>query len=145
MKIGSRLLVLFLVISIIPVTAFGIVTAINVEQEITRNVLRGLDALATIQESRVQGVLDQNLERLVTFTSRLQLKISIDDYIRTGDPVSQVLASRILQSALATGLYPFVLPDLIKLAIAAGFVPALWRVVGRTDDRHESDRPAQAR
>jgi signal transduction histidine kinase len=102
MKIGSRLLVLFLVISIIPVTVFGIVTAITTEREITRNVLRGLDALATIQESRVQGVLDQNLERLVTFTSRLQLKISIDDYIRTGNPESQELAGRILQSALAT-------------------------------------------
>src|SRR5688572_33128402 len=40
-----------------------------------------------------------------------------------------------LESALATGLYPFILPDLIKLAIAAGFVPALWRIVGRTDAR----------
>jgi biotin transporter BioY len=36
-----------------------------------------------------------------------------------------------MQAALATGLYPFLLPDMIKLAIAAGFVPALWRVVGR--------------
>jgi biotin transporter BioY len=38
-----------------------------------------------------------------------------------------------LQYALATGLYPFIVPDLIKLAIAAGFVPALWRVIGRTN------------
>jgi biotin transporter BioY len=36
-----------------------------------------------------------------------------------------------LQSALATGLYPFILPDLVKLAVAAGLVPALWRVIGR--------------
>jgi biotin transport system substrate-specific component len=50
-----------------------------------------------------------------------------------------------LQSALATGLYPFVVPDLIKLAIAAAFVPALWRIVGRTDERREPDRPARAR
>ena len=40
-----------------------------------------------------------------------------------------------LQTALATGLYPFLLPDMIKLAIAAGFVPALWRVVGRSHAR----------
>jgi biotin transport system substrate-specific component len=40
-----------------------------------------------------------------------------------------------LQSALATGLYPFILPDLIKLAIAAGLVPALWRLIGRTNVR----------
>jgi biotin transport system substrate-specific component len=50
-----------------------------------------------------------------------------------------------VQAALATGLYPFIVPDLIKLAIAAGFVPALWRVVGRTGDRRESEKPADAR
>ena len=31
-----------------------------------------------------------------------------------------------------TGVYPFIAPDLIKLAIAAGFVPALWRLLGRS-------------
>ena len=40
-----------------------------------------------------------------------------------------------MQAALATGLYPFLLPDMIKLAIAAGFVPALWRIVGRSNAR----------
>ena len=33
--------------------------------------------------------------------------------------------------ALFTGIYPFIVPDLIKLAIAAGLVPALWRLFGR--------------
>jgi biotin transport system substrate-specific component len=37
-----------------------------------------------------------------------------------------------LGAALATGVFPFVIPDLIKLAVAAGLVPALWRLVGRT-------------
>ena len=36
-----------------------------------------------------------------------------------------------LSAALATGVFPFVIPDLIKLAIAAGLVPSLWRLVGR--------------
>ena len=40
-----------------------------------------------------------------------------------------------LQSALTTGLYPFILPDAIKLAIAAGLVPTLWRLIGRTNVR----------
>lgn len=47
-----------------------------------------------------------------------------------------------LPSALATGVYPFILPDLIKLAVAAGLVPALWRLIGRTDEasaRRKSD------
>jgi biotin transport system substrate-specific component len=32
-------------------------------------------------------------------------------------------------AALAAGLYPFVLPDLVKLAAAAGVVPSIWRFV----------------
>ena len=40
-----------------------------------------------------------------------------------------------LQVALATGLYPFIVPDLAKLAVAAGLVPTLWRLVGRGDTR----------
>jgi biotin transport system substrate-specific component len=35
--------------------------------------------------------------------------------------------------ALLTGVYPFVVPDLIKLAIAAGLVPAMWHLFGRSE------------
>jgi biotin transport system substrate-specific component len=38
-----------------------------------------------------------------------------------------------MSAAFLTGVYPFVIPDLIKLAVAAGFVPALWRLLGRSD------------
>jgi biotin transport system substrate-specific component len=34
-----------------------------------------------------------------------------------------------LQAALATGVYPFVLADLLKLAFAAGVIPGLWKLV----------------
>jgi biotin transport system substrate-specific component len=36
-----------------------------------------------------------------------------------------------VSAAVFTGVYPFIVPDLIKLAVAAGFVPALWRLLGR--------------
>jgi biotin transport system substrate-specific component len=35
-----------------------------------------------------------------------------------------------LNAALAAGVYPFLIPDLFKLAAAAGIVPGVWRVVG---------------
>ncbi|HZI81431.1 MAG TPA: biotin transporter BioY [Vicinamibacterales bacterium] len=35
-----------------------------------------------------------------------------------------------LASAFATGVAPFVLADVVKLAAAAGIVPGLWRLVG---------------
>ena len=37
-----------------------------------------------------------------------------------------------MSAAYFAGVYPFFVPDLIKLAIAAGFVPALWRLLGRS-------------
>jgi biotin transport system substrate-specific component len=37
-----------------------------------------------------------------------------------------------ISAAFFAGVYPFIVPDLIKLAIAAGFVPALWRLLGRS-------------
>ena len=35
-----------------------------------------------------------------------------------------------LNAALAAGLYPFVIKDLIKVSIASGVLPAVWKVVG---------------
>jgi len=35
-----------------------------------------------------------------------------------------------LTAALVSGVYPFVLPDLAKLAAAAGITPGLWRLIG---------------
>ena len=35
-----------------------------------------------------------------------------------------------LSSAIAAGVAPFVVADLVKLAAAAGIVPGLWRLVG---------------
>lgn len=36
-----------------------------------------------------------------------------------------------LQAALAAGLYPFVVPDLLKVCAASAVLPAAWAVVGR--------------
>jgi biotin transport system substrate-specific component len=35
------------------------------------------------------------------------------------------------QAALLTGLYPFILADLVKVVAAAGVMPGLWRLFGR--------------
>lgn len=40
-----------------------------------------------------------------------------------------------IQAALAAGVYPFLLADLVKVLAAAGVLPAIWRLLGRTDAR----------
>jgi biotin transport system substrate-specific component len=40
-----------------------------------------------------------------------------------------------IQAALASGLYPFLAADLVKIFVVAGVLPALWHIVGRTDNR----------
>ena len=40
-----------------------------------------------------------------------------------------------MQAALAGGVYPFIVADLLKLLVAAGLLPGVWRVLGHTDTR----------
>jgi biotin transport system substrate-specific component len=51
----------------------------------------------------------------------------------TGGVLWLTIASRPsigLSGALATGFVPFIIPDLLKLFVAAGVMPALWRITG---------------
>lgn len=40
-----------------------------------------------------------------------------------------------LQAALVAGVYPFIVADLLKLLAAAGILPGLWRLLGRSGTR----------
>ena len=45
-----------------------------------------------------------------------------------------------LATALALGVYPFVVADLMKLLVAASILPGVWRLFGRTDAYGPDDR-----
>jgi biotin transport system substrate-specific component len=40
-----------------------------------------------------------------------------------------------LQAALMAGVYPFIVADVLKLLVAAGILPAFWRLFGRSNTR----------
>jgi biotin transport system substrate-specific component len=44
-----------------------------------------------------------------------------------------------LRAALAAGFYPFVAPDVVKLLIAGGVMPGLWRLFGWARPRQRPD------
>jgi biotin transport system substrate-specific component len=39
-----------------------------------------------------------------------------------------------LAAALATGLYPFIIPDIAKVCVASGVLPVVWKWVGASKD-----------
>ena len=57
-------------------------------------------------------------------------------FIRSG----AVTAPSGLQAALMAGVYPFVVADIVKLVAAAGILPGLWTLLGRTESFRRSGR-----
>ena len=43
-----------------------------------------------------------------------------------------------LPSTLSAGLYPFLIGDALKAALAAGLLPLVWRLIRRNDSRTDS-------
>jgi signal transduction histidine kinase len=80
MLIKSKLVIIFLIISLVPLTIFGTLNYFNTEQVITKETLNKLETLATLQEKNIQNLIDQNLEKLNLVSSRLQMKVELDKY-----------------------------------------------------------------
>jgi signal transduction histidine kinase len=80
MMIRTKLIIIFLTISIVPLTIFGTLNYLNTEQVLTKETFNKLETLATLQEKNIRNFIDQNLEKLNLVSSRLQLKVELDKY-----------------------------------------------------------------
>ena len=78
--IRTKLIIIFLTISIVPLTIFGTLNYLNTEQVLTKETFNKLETLATLQEKNIRNFVDQNLEKLNLVSSRLQLKVELDKY-----------------------------------------------------------------
>jgi signal transduction histidine kinase len=99
MLITTKLIVVFLTISILPLGIFASVIYLQTEQHIKNETLNNLNTIASIQKNRVQNMLDQNVERLVMFTNRVQLKIELDQYNKKNSIQSQQFINNLLEAA----------------------------------------------
>jgi signal transduction histidine kinase len=99
MLITTKLIVVFLTISLIPLFIFAFIIYLQTEQYIKKETLDKLDAIASIQKNRVQTMLDQNIERLIMFTNRIQLKEDLDHYNKQKLSQSQQFINNLLDSA----------------------------------------------
>ena len=77
----------------------GFITLDIAERQAIRLAAQKLDAIASIQEARLEEVIDRNLERFRLVSSRTQLRISLERYAREGGEDDLVKMRRILVDA----------------------------------------------
>ncbi len=99
MKIKSKLIIAFLLISLLPLTIASIFSYINTKKAFTQEVLNKLESVAEIQKNRVSSIIDQNLERLVLVSSRTQLRLSLDKFISNPKSEHREMMEKILLDA----------------------------------------------
>ena len=64
MKIKSKLIIFFLVISLVPLLIFGVFNYINMEQILKKEILKELEIVADLKEKNFQDLFDHNIEKL---------------------------------------------------------------------------------
>lgn len=99
MKITTKLLLAFLLISLVPLTAISVLSYSYAEEALTQEVLHHLESVGAIQQSRVESIVDQNLERLVLVSSRTQLRLSLESFLSDPKSEYQDTMNRILLDA----------------------------------------------
>jgi len=89
MKFSTKLLILVLEASIIPIL-FGIyISSFNLHEKIVENVLTKLDAVAQIQKNRILENARHEKELIELFTSKPEITSLLSDYNNTGSASTQ--------------------------------------------------------
>ena len=102
MKISAKVVLGFLLISLGSLAVTSGISEANTSRVLSDQVLTQLDSLASVEESRLAAITDQNLERLALVTSRTQLRISLENYSRDPRAEYQARINQILLDARAS-------------------------------------------
>lgn len=102
MSIRSRIGWSFTALAVALLLALGAVSYESSRSTVTEQVVRHLSSVAAIQESRIESLIERNLERLALVSSRTQLRISLRDRREGGDDVDVGRMRRILTDALGS-------------------------------------------
>jgi PAS domain S-box-containing protein len=99
MKIKTKLLLAFLIVALVPLGVISAVSYYNAKDALTDQVLSHLESVAEIQRNRIEGIYEQNLERLNLVSSRTQLRISLEGFISSPNIDDQDKMRQILLDA----------------------------------------------
>ena len=102
MRISAKVVLGFLLISLGSLAVTSVLSDANASRALTDQVLTKLDSLASVEESRLHAITDQNLERFALVASRTQLRMSLENYSRDPRPEYQARMNQILLDARAS-------------------------------------------
>lgn len=84
MKINTKLILSFLLISLVPLIIISVFSYFIAEKALSHQVLNQLESIASIQKHRIQTIIAQNFERLSFVTSNNELRFLMEKF--TTDP-----------------------------------------------------------
>ena len=102
MKIRAKLSLTYLTVSLLAMACMGTIIYFYVKETLTSQMLSHLESVSSIQSNRIKSIIDQNLERIRLVSSRTQLRISLDEYIKKKDQKHFTKLNLILKDALSS-------------------------------------------
>lgn len=98
MTFRTRLVLFFIFITIIPIIGLSIIGLNLFRTTLTNETLQRLQAVVSIQESRINSYEKRNIETLRLFTNRLQLRVELEEYLNSGKEDSLDFIVKLLQT-----------------------------------------------
>lgn len=99
MSVFVKLLVSMLICTVVPVVLLLLLLTWMHEKQTKENVADHLKSVAALQRNRVDDVRQHSLENLSLLSSRTQLRLSLKQFLESGDAASQEKMNRILRDA----------------------------------------------
>ena len=97
--IRRRVAVAAFLLGLIPVLAVTTAGYLHQRNALAASALDRLEAVASVQQARLEAYIEGNLQSLALVASRTQFRVSLAEFARTGDPEAQAAATRILIDA----------------------------------------------
>lgn len=99
MRLRHKIPVLFVGISVVSVALVCAITYLMTRASFRGQMLHQLRSIASVQKNRLHGIMGQAEERLKLVCSRTQLRLSLREYLRSGDEQHREKIGRILRDA----------------------------------------------
>ncbi len=99
MKIVIKLLILFLAISLTPLSFLSYIQFSTAEQEITDQIFSRLTATSLLIESQVNSEIEKHFLVLDLFSSRVLMRTSLEHFNQYGDKESQENVQNVISKA----------------------------------------------